>query len=104
IPYPLPFYFHLYRPINGGTMPTSGVIDIVCNLFTEEEVRLGRTGGDEHFLNQVRFPQELRGGGSIEAYLEKMDRAGIQRSLLIAVRAGDLRVRYSFEISYERVA
>ena len=85
-------------------MSTSGIIDIVCNLFTEEEVRLGRTGVDEHFLNQVRFPQELRRGVSIEAYLEKMDRAGIQRSLLIAVRAGDLRVKYSFEIPYERVA
>ena len=85
-------------------MPSLGTIDIVCNLFTEEEVRLGRTGVDEHFLDQVRFPQELRRGVSIEAYLEKMDRAGIQRSLLIAVRAGDLRVRHSFEIPYERVA
>ncbi|MGE0821080.1 MAG: amidohydrolase family protein [Candidatus Binatia bacterium] len=85
-------------------MTTIGTIDIVCNLFTEEEVRLGRTGVDEHFLNQVRFPQELRRGVSIEAYIEKMDRAGIQRSLLIAVRAGDLRVRHSFEIPYERVA
>ncbi|MBM4259694.1 MAG: amidohydrolase [Deltaproteobacteria bacterium] len=85
-------------------MATDGVIDIVCNLFTEEEVRLRRTGVDEHFLDQVRFPEELRNGVPIEAYLEKMDRAGIQRSLLIAVRAGDLRVRHSFEIPYERVA
>jgi hypothetical protein len=56
---------------------------------------------DEAFLDQVRFPQELRGGVSIETYLEKMDRAGIQRSLLVAVRAGDLRVTGSFEIPYE---
>jgi hypothetical protein len=33
-----------------------------------------------------------------------MDRAGIERSLLIAVRAGDLNVRGSFELPYERVA
>jgi uncharacterized protein len=84
-------------------MAGDGIIDIVCNLFTEEEVRLGRTGVDEHFLDQVRFPQELRRGVSVEAYLKKMDRAGIQRSLLIAVRAGDLRVKGSFEIPYERV-
>ena len=32
-----------------------------------------------------------------------MDRAGIDRSLLIAVRAGDLKVKGSFEIPYERV-
>jgi uncharacterized protein len=85
-------------------MSADGIIDIVCNLFTEEEVRLNRTGVDEHFLNQVRFPEALRNGVSVEAYVEKMDRAGIQRSLLIAVRAGDLRVRHSFEIPYERVA
>jgi predicted TIM-barrel fold metal-dependent hydrolase len=33
-----------------------------------------------------------------------MDRAGIERSLLIAVRAGDLNIRGSFEVPYERVA
>lgn len=78
-------------------------IDIVCNLFTETEVREGRTGIDDHFLDQVRFPTELRKGLSIERYLAKMDEAGVERSLLIAVRAGDLRVRGSFEITYERV-
>ncbi len=81
-----------------------GAIDVVCNLFTPQEVQSGQTGVDEHFLNQVRFPEELRSGVPIETYLEKMDRAGIQRSLLIAVRAGDMRIKGSFEISYERVA
>ncbi len=78
-------------------------IDIVVNLFTEQEVRLGRTGIDEEFKAQVRMPEEMRGGVSIADYLGKMDRAGIQRSLLIAVRAGDLAVKGSFEIPYERV-
>jgi len=78
-------------------------IDIVCNLFTEREVREGRTGIDAHFLDQVRFPEALRAGVGIEDYLAKMDSAGVQRSLLIAVRAGDLRVRGSFEVTYERV-
>ena len=85
-------------------MSTDGAIDVVCNLFTPQEVQSGQTGVDEHFLNQVRFPEELRPGVPIETYLEKMDRAGIQRSLLIAVRAGDMRIKGSFEISYERVA
>jgi hypothetical protein len=31
----------------------------------------------------------------VSTYLRKMDRAGIERSLLIAVRAGDLNVRGS---------
>ena len=81
-----------------------GAIDIVCNLFTPQEVRQGQTGVDEYFLDQVRFPAELRPGVPLETYLEKMDRARIQRSLLIAVRAGDLRIKGSFEIPYDRVA
>lgn len=81
-----------------------GAIDIVVNLFTEREIRLGQTGIDEHFMTQVRMPPAMRQGVSIDQYLAKMDRAGIERSLLIAVRAGDLRVKGSFEIPYERVA
>ena len=82
----------------------TAAIDIVCNLFTEQEVREGRTGIDEHFLDQVRFPMELRQGVSIDDYLRRMDAAGIEHSLLIAVRAGDLRMKGSFEVTYERVA
>ena len=79
-------------------------IDIVCNLFTPREVAEGRTGLDSDFLDQVRFPQELRHGVTIADYLSRMDQANIERSLLIAVRAGDLRVRGSFEIPYDYVA
>ena len=78
-------------------------IDIVVNLFTEQEVRLGQTGLDDTFKAQIRMPEAIRGGVSIDDYLAKMDRAGIERSLLIAVRAGDLRLKGSFEIPYERV-
>jgi len=81
-----------------------GAIDIVCNLFTEREVAEGRTGLDDTFKAQVRMPEEMRNGVSIPRYLEKMTAAGIDRSLLIAVRAGDLAIRGSFEIEYERVA
>ena len=80
-----------------------GAIDIVCNLFTPLEVASGQTGLDETFKAQVRMPEEIRGGVTIENYLGKMHRAGIERSLLIAVRAGDINVRGSFEIPYERV-
>ncbi|MFN7633299.1 MAG: amidohydrolase family protein [Acetobacteraceae bacterium] len=82
----------------------AGAIDIVCNLYSPETVRDGQTGIDEAFKVQVRMPHEMRGGITMEDYLRKMDRAGIERSLLIAVRAGDLRVRGSFEVPYERVA
>jgi predicted TIM-barrel fold metal-dependent hydrolase len=81
-----------------------GFIDIVCNVFTPEAVRKGLTGLDEAFKRQVRMPAAMRPGVSIPDYLKRMDRAGIERSLLIAVRAGDLRVRGSFALPYEMVA
>lgn len=82
----------------------AGSIDIVCNLFTPNEVRNNQTGLDEGFKSQVRMSDAMRGGVTIEDYLAKMDRAGIARSLLIAVRCGDLAIRGSFEIPYARVA
>ena len=82
----------------------SGFIDIVCNLYTPVEVRKGQTGIDEHFKKQVRMTPRMRKGIPIPQYLKMMDQAGIEHSLLIAVRAGDMRVKGSFHISYERVA
>jgi len=82
----------------------SGSIDIVCNLFTPDTVANGQTGLDDEFKAQVRMPEYMRNGVAIDDYLKKMDKAGIERSLLIAVRCGDLNVRESFEIPYARVA
>ena len=82
----------------------TGSIDIVCNLFTPQEVRNNQTGLDEDFKSQVRMSDAMRDGVEIEDYLVKMDRCGIDRSLLIAVRCGDLAIRGSFEIPYARVA
>ncbi len=79
-------------------------IDIVVNLHTPEEVQAGLTGLDEHFHAQIRMSDEIRHGVPVDDYLRRMDRAGIERSLLVATRAGDLRIRGSFEIPYARVA
>jgi predicted TIM-barrel fold metal-dependent hydrolase len=81
----------------------SGYIDIVCNLFDPSAVQQGQTGLDETFKDQIRMDPAIRDGVPVPDYIEKMDRAGIERSLLIAVRAGDLNVRESFELPYERV-
>jgi hypothetical protein len=91
--------------VSGGAAgpPRGGAIDIVCNLFTPLEVANGQTGLDDAFKAQVRMPPEIRGGVTVEDYLGRMNRAGIERSLLIAVRAGDINVRGGFELPYERV-
>lgn len=78
-------------------------IDIVCNLYTPRVVAEGRMGIDEEFKRKVRMPQDMRGGVPVEDYLLKMDNSGIERSLLIAVRGGDLNVRGSFEVPYDYV-
>ena len=80
-----------------------GAIDIVVNLFTPREVREGSLGIDPAFLAQLRMPATMRNGVPIPAYLKKMDRAGIDRALLAAARAGDSRERDSAEVPYARV-
>ena len=82
----------------------SGIIDIVCNLYTPQTVAEGRTGLDDTFSDQVRMPEDMRGGVSIADYLGRMDRAGIERSLLVAVRAGQMGLPDSFEVPYEYVS
>ncbi len=81
----------------------SGHIDIIVNVLTPQEIREKRNPTDDRFHDQVRNSQDLRKGVTIPDYMRMMDRAGIERSLLAAVRCGDLRVRGSMEITYERV-
>jgi predicted TIM-barrel fold metal-dependent hydrolase len=81
-----------------------GVIDCVVAPHTPLEVAEGQVGVDEHFMDKVRMPDDMRRGIPMEDYVGQMDRAGVETSLLIAVRAGDMRVKYSFAIPYERVA
>jgi predicted TIM-barrel fold metal-dependent hydrolase len=85
-------------------MPTKGSIDIVCNVRTPREVKLGQSPSDEVFGQQVRQTRQVRAGITPAQYVAMMDAAGIERSLLIAVRAGDLRIKGSVHIGYERVA
>ena len=80
-----------------------GAVDIVVNMYTPEIIAEGRAPTDENFRDKVRVEQGYRRGLTLEQYIEKMDRAGIERSLLVAVRSGDLRFRGSIEIPYEKV-
>jgi predicted TIM-barrel fold metal-dependent hydrolase len=80
-----------------------GAVDIVVNMYTPDIIGEGRVPTDENFRDKVKVAQDHRGGLTLEQYIEKMDRAGIERSFLIAVRCGDLRVRGSMEIPYEKV-
>lgn len=80
-----------------------GAIDIVVNMYTPEVIAQGRVPTDEGFRDKVRVEGRHRTGLTHEQYIEKMDRAGIERSFLIAFRCGDRRMRGSVEIPYEMV-
>jgi predicted TIM-barrel fold metal-dependent hydrolase len=80
-----------------------GAIDIVVNMYTPDILAEGRVPTDEDFRDKVKVDQGHRRGLTLEQYIEKMDRSGIERSFLVAVRCGDLRVRGSTEIPYEQV-
>jgi uncharacterized protein len=80
-----------------------GAIDIVVNMYTPDIIAEGRVPTDENFRDKVRVEHGHRRGITLEQYIEKMDRAGIERSFLVAVRRGDLRVHGSTEIPYEKV-
>lgn len=78
-------------------------IDIVCNPFTAQEIDKKQSGFDAKFMDQIRMPQDMRNGVSIERYAEIMDEADVEHSLLIAVRAGDKRMQGSVEIPYKQI-
>lgn len=80
-----------------------GAIDIVANVHTPEAYAEGRIPVDDSFRDKVGFDPGQRRGVTIAEYLTKMDRAGIERTLLVAARCGDRRVRGSTEIPYEWV-
>lgn len=80
-----------------------GIIDAVVNVFTPLEFERGQIATDDHFRAKTRQDSDNRRGTTIEDYLGKMNRSGIARSLLIAVRMGDLRIKGSVEIPYSRV-
>lgn len=80
-----------------------GAIDIVVNYYTPRVIQEKRVPTDDNFRDQVRMAGSNRSGLAPERYIEKMDRAGIEHSLLVAARCGDRRMSTSTEIPYEYV-
>lgn len=80
-----------------------GAIDIVANVHTPEAYAEGRIPVDDGFRDKVGYDPGQRRGVTIADYLAKKDRAGIERTLLVAARCGDRRIRGSTEMPYEWV-
>lgn len=84
-------------------MNKKGAIDIVVNLKTPEMVQAGEAVTDSRFQGQIRQSDSNRAGVSSPDYIKMMDEAGIEHSLLIAARYGDVRIQGSKEVTYEQV-
>jgi uncharacterized protein len=81
-----------------------GAIDAVCN-YEFDDPELQRSGWARNFIVEKVGADETRiRGMSVEAFIEKMDRAGIEHVLLLAVKAGSAMHTINRRIPYEKVA
>ena len=78
-------------------------IDAVVLPYTPDAKAKGWWASSDDFRARLRVKDDNRRGVTIEDYIAKMDRARIERSLLIAHRQGDYRRKDSAAIPYEYV-
>lgn len=78
-------------------------IDVVVNPYTPEIVSARPSWSKEFLGGKIGIGQQLP-GVSIDEYIQKMDRAGIARSFLIAAKLGPEWDEISFHLSVESVA
>ncbi len=79
-------------------------IDAVMNVYTPEVVALRPAWSREFLGDKIGVREETLPGLPLEALVEKLDRAGIERALLIATKAGPEHHPLSFRLPYEKVA
>jgi predicted TIM-barrel fold metal-dependent hydrolase len=79
-------------------------IDAVVNLWTPEVLALRPKGREAFYQDKMRVSENTDGGLSLEAMLERMDRASIERAFLIAHRCGPVGPRACWRLPYEMVA
>ena len=80
-------------------------IDAVVNLRTPEILEKYVPAWFQDFIgNKIGAPEENVRGLTLDQLVEKLDRAGIERAMLIAVRAGAVGHPANFRLPYEAVA
>lgn len=81
-----------------------GAIDAVCN-FEFDMPGIDRPEWSKTFITEkIGMDGKVINGYTIDSFIEKMDRAGIDHVFLIAVRAGSAMHRIHRHISYDLVA
>lgn len=81
-----------------------GAIDAVCN-FEFDMPGIDRPEWSKTFITEkIGMDGKVINGYTIDSFIEKMDRAGIEHTFLIAVRAGSAQHKIHRHISYDLVA
>lgn len=81
-----------------------GAIDAVCN-FEFADPGLERPQWSKDFITRkIGAPASSVASFTVESFLAKMDRAGIEHVFLIAVKAGSAMHKIHRRVSYEKVA
>jgi predicted TIM-barrel fold metal-dependent hydrolase len=78
-------------------------IDAVVNLHTPEILAIRPRWVDDFYGNKIGVEQDLLHGISLEGYIEKMDRAGVEHSFLVASKEGPLGHPANFHTPFEMV-
>jgi predicted TIM-barrel fold metal-dependent hydrolase len=79
-----------------------GAIDIVSNLYTPEV--LAQRPPREFLGEKIGVANEILAGVTLEQYLERMDRAGIDMLFFTASKSGSAGLPASHHVPYEAVA
>ena len=87
-------------------MPNAGlrVIDAVVNPYTPEFAALRPAWSKEFLGGKVGVNRESLDGIPEDDFLKKLDRAGVERALLIAAKAGSKQHAIHYQIPYKKVA
>lgn len=84
-------------------LKNSGAIDIVCNLYTPEIVAKRPKWSTGFFGGKIGQENSIVQGITLEEMIEKMDRAGIDKILVPAVKAGIAHHPSSWHLDYREV-
>lgn len=80
------------------------VIDAVMNLHTKDAVALRPSWHHDFLGNKIGMSDRERNGLTLGGLVEKLDEAGIDKALLLAVKCGSLGPATNYHLPYEMVA
>lgn len=78
-------------------------IDIVANIWTDE-ANAYRPDRRAFFVDKMRVQEDTHRGVSLQDMLDRMDRAGVERAFLVAIKSGRVPHPACYHLPYELVA